>query len=234
MLRIIVISLFVANLLLLAFQQSKPNDQPEAVIEQSPAVNASLPTIHLVGELMQDWDLMSDNRKCFSLGPFYSSDERDEIRDELLEVSAYIYERQTQAQVDKGHWVFLRPYESLLESNRALLSLKMMGLKDIEIIYKGEWKNSISLGYFLHLKNALRRKKDLEKRGYTPSLRVHRQTEPRYWLDYEQNLGSSLITLDLQNRPNDFLQRSMPCPESGPVDSMDVLETGDGVKTDKG
>ena len=44
-------------------------------------------------------------------------------------------------------------------------------------------------------------------------MRVQRQAEPRYWLDYEQNPGSELIALDMQNRPNDFMHRSLPCPE---------------------
>lgn len=190
MLRIIVISLFVANLLLLGFQLSKPAEQVETLASQSVVENSNVPTIHLVSELMQDWELMSGNRKCFSLGPFHSSEERNEIREQLVEVSAYISERQTRAQVEKGYWVFLPPYVSLLEANRTLLSLKALGLKDIGVIFEGEWKNAISLGYFLRQKNASRRVKGLEDRGYTPSMRVQRQSEPRYWLDYEQNPGS--------------------------------------------
>ena len=213
MLRIIVISLFVANLLLLGFQLSKPAEQTETVASQPVAEDPTIPIIHLLSELMQDWNLMSGNRQCFSLGPFHSSEDRDEIREQLLEVSAYISERQTMAQVEKGYWVFMPPYVSLLEANRELLSLQALGMKDIAVMYEGKWKNAISLGYFLRQKNAQRRKKDLEDRGYAPSIRVTRQTEPRYWLDYEQNPGSALISLDMENRPNDFLQRSLPCPE---------------------
>jgi len=234
MLRIIVISLFVANLLLLGFQLSKPAEQVETLASQSVVENSNVPTIHLVSELMQDWELMSGNRKCFSLGPFHSSEERDEIRAQLVEVSAYISERQTRAQVEKGYWVFLPPYQSLLEANRTLLSLKALGLKDIGVIFEGEWKNAISLGYFLRQKNASRRVKGLEDRGYTPSMRVQRQSEPRYWLDYEQNPGSALITLDMQNRPNDFMQRSLPCPQSGLIDGELELGTDAGIETDGG
>ncbi len=213
MLRIIVISLFVANLLLLGFQFSKPVEVPKTVATQMMAVDPDIPTIHLVNELMQDWNLMSDNRKCFSLGPFHSSEDRDEIRERLVEVSAYISERQTFAQVEKGYWVFMPPYVSLLKANEVLLSLKALGLKDVGVIYDGEWKNAVSLGYFRRQKNALRIKQGMEDRGYEPRIRVKRQNEPRFWLDYEQNPGSALLTLDMQNRSNDFMQRPMPCPE---------------------
>ena len=213
MLRIIVISLFVANLLLFAFQSSKPEVEPENVSDQAVVDDADIPTIHLFGEMMQDQDLMSGSRRCFSLGPFHSSVDRDDIRTRLLEVSANISERQTQALVEKGYWVFMPPYLSLLEANQELLSLQALGLEDIGIIYSGDWKNAISLGYFLRQENALRRKKGLEDRGYAPLMRVQRQTEPRYWLDYELMPGSGLLSLDMQDRPNDFMQRSLPCPQ---------------------
>ncbi len=212
MLRIVVISLFLANLLLFGFQSSKPAVQPKTPVSLV-VEDPDIPTIHLLGELKQDWDLMSGNRQCFSLGPFHSSEDRDEIRTRLLEVSAYISERQTQALIDKGYWVFLPPFASLLEANQVLFSLQALGLKDIGVIYEDDWKNAISLGYFMRQENAQRRKKALEDRGYKPSMRVQRHAEPRYWLDYEQNPGSELIALNMRNRPNDFMQRSLPCPQ---------------------
>jgi len=222
MLRIIVISLFVANLLLFGFQGSKPAKHRVATTTQTVFEDSNIPTIHLFNELMQDEDLMSGNRQCFSLGPFHSSEDRDEVLGHLQTVSTSITERQTQAMVEKGYWVFLPPYISLLEANRALLSLQALGLEDVGVIYDGEWKNAISLGYFLRQKNAIKRKKGLEERAYEPSMRVQRRAEPRYWLDYEQNPGSGLLALDMQNRPNDFIQRSLPCPE------LEAFEVADG------
>lgn len=220
MLRIIVISLFVGNLLLIGFQASKPTERQQTEVTQTAPEDSNIPTLHLFSELMQDQELMSDSRQCFSLGPFHSSEDRDGVREQLQAVSASISERQTQALIEKGYWVFLPPYVSLLEANRALLSLQALGLTDIRVIYEGDWKNAISLGYFLRQKNAIRRKKGLEDKGYAPLMRVQRQSEPRFWLDYEQNPGSAMIALDMQNRPNDFMQRSLPCPQQELFDSQ--------------
>ncbi|MFC1702414.1 hypothetical protein ACFL1J_06710 [Pseudomonadota bacterium] len=213
MLRILVISLVVANLLLLAFQGSKPDVPPKTKAIRTAEKDPGIPTIHLFSEMMKDQDLMTGNRQCFSLGPFHSSDDRDETRTRLLEVSTRISERQTEALVEKGYWVFMPPYVSMLEANEELLSLQALGLKDIGIIYDGEWEKAISLGYFLRQENALKRKKALEDKGYEALMRVRRQGEPRYWLDYEQTPGSGLVALDMQNRPNDFMQRPVPCPD---------------------
>ena len=219
MLRIIVISLFLLNLLLLGFQRSKLDVQTKPTVQTraaaSPGVveDSNIPTLHLYSELMQDQDLMTGNRRCFTLGPFHSIEDKDEIRTRLLEVSASISERLTHAMIEKGYWVFLPPLVSLLEANQVLFSLQALGLKDIGIIYDGDWKNAISLGYFLRQENAQRRKKGLEDRGYAPSMRVKRDAEPRYWLDYEQIPGSEIFALDMQNPPLEFMQRSLPCPE---------------------
>ncbi len=219
MLRIAVISLLVANLLLLGFQGSKPVAQPEVVAKQTVVEDTSTPTIHLFSEMIQNQDLMSGNRRCFSLGPFHSLEDKNEIRALLDEGSANISERETQALVEKGYWVYMPPYKSLLEANQVLLSLQALGLKDIGVIYDDEWKNAISLGYFLRQENALRRKKDLEDRNFAPRIRVKRQPESRYWLDYEQNPGSVLIAIDMQYRPNDFMRRSLPCPDQNPFEN---------------
>jgi len=221
MLRILVISFFVANLLLLGFHRSEPAPEPETRATRTEDRDSSIPTIHLFKEMIQDQGLLSGNRQCFSLGPFHSSEDKDETHTRLLEVSNRINERQTQALVEKGYWVFMPPYKTLLEANEELISLQALGLKDISILYDGEWKNAISLGYFMRQANATRRKNNLQDRGYEPLMRVLREAEPRYWLDYEQTPGSELIALDMQNRPNDFMRRALPCPEE------DLFETTD-------
>ena len=218
MLRIAVISLLVANLLLLGFQGSKPAVEPETIAKQAVVEDSSVPTIHLFSEMMEDQNLLSGNRHCFSLGPFHSSEDKNEIQALLEDVSANIIERETLALVEKGYWVYMPPYESLLEANQVLLSLQALGLKDIGVIYNGDWKNAISLGYFLRQENALRRQKDLEDRNFAPRIRVQRQSETRYWLDYEQSPGAALIAIDMQDRPNDFMRRSLPCPEHDPFE----------------
>jgi len=226
MFRILVISLFVANLLLLGFRGDKPAVQPEPKVARTVIKSNNIPTIHLFGEMMQDQDLLSGNRQCFSLGPFHTIEDKDETRLLLLEVSTRISERQTQAMVEKGYWVFMPPYDSLLEANQVLFSLQALGLEDTGVVYDGDLKNAISLGYFMRQENALKRKKGLEDRGLVPMIRVQRQPEPRYWLDYEQTPGSGLVTLDMQNRPNDFMQRPLPCPEE------DLFEVADADSQD--
>ena len=220
MLRIIVISLFVANLLLLGFQGSRPAIKPEITGNQQAIRDASIPKLYLFNELTQDQELMTGNRQCYSLGPFHTIEAKEVIRDQLEVVASSINERQTQALVEGGYWVYLPPFASLLEANQVLLSLKALGLKDVGVIYSGKWQNSISLGYFLRHENAQNRKKGLEQRGYEPLMRVQRQNEARYWLDYEQVPGAELVSLDMQTLPNDFMQRALPCPEIEVIDNV--------------
>lgn len=215
MLRIIVISLVLGNLLLLAFQASKPDLQEQLPVTRSATTSPDVPTIHLFEEVIGDQLLMSGKRQCFSLGPFHSIEDRMQARTQLKGKVAGYSERQTQALIERGYWVFLAPYDSLLEANQGLISLLALGLEDIAIIHDGEWQNAISLGYFLRQENANRRKRQLEERGFEVQVRVSRHAEPRYWLDYEQEPGAELLRLDMQDHENDFRQRMLPCPELG-------------------
>lgn len=226
MLRISVISLVVANLFLLGFQGSAPEVKSEVVASKRVSGDPRIPTIHLFSEITEDQGLLTDSRQCFSIGPFHSETEREEVLTSLLDISSAVTERQTQALVEKGYWVFMPPYVSLLEANRELLSLKALGLNDIAIIHDGEWQNAISLGYFLRQANAQRRKKALAQRGHEAMIRVQRQSEDRFWLDYELAPGSGLLSLDMTGRPNDFMQRPMPCPEKA-VSAASATSTAD-------
>lgn len=228
MLRILVISLVVANLFLLVFQGSTPEVSKETVAPKRVSGDPRIPTIHLFSEIIEDQDLFSDSRQCFSIGPFHSIDDREEVMISLLDVSNAIIERETQALVEKGYWVFMPPYVSLLEANEELLSLKALGLKDIGIIYEGEWQNAISLGYFLRQENAMKRKTELEARGFQPMIRVQRRAENRYWLDYELQPGAGRFALDMTGRANDFMQRPLPCPD----EAMPVVENPDPSATE--
>lgn len=215
MLRITVISLVLANLLLLAFQVSKPDSEEQLPVTRDLTGDPDIPVIHLFEEVIGDQVLMSGKRQCFSLGPFHSIEDRMQARTQLKGKVAGYSERQSQALVERGYWVFLPPYDSLLEANQGLISIRALGLEDTAIIHDGEWKNAISLGYFLRQENANRRKRQMEERGFDVQVRVSRYAEPRYWLDYEQAPGAELVKLDMQDRDNDFRQRMLPCPELG-------------------
>jgi hypothetical protein len=223
MLRIIVISLVLTNLLLLGFQASKPDLQEQTPMTRSVTGDTDVPTMHLFEEMIGDQALMSGTRQCFSLGPFHSAEDRDQLRMQLKGKVAGYSERQTQALVERGYWVYIPPYDSLLEANQGLISVRALGLEDIAIIYDGEWENAISLGYFRRQENANRRKRQLEERNIEVQVRVSRHEEPRYWLDYEQKPGAELLKVDFRELPNDFRQRMLPCPELGFFSEADIL-----------
>lgn len=222
MFRILLISLLLANVVLAGYQYSQPVDSKPAKAPVARAAvvspDSNVPTIHLFSELMQDQELLNDSRQCFTLGPFHSAEDLFDFYVQLVDTTLSLKERQTQALVEKGYWVYLPPYPSLLDANKSLLALQSLGYEDVAVIYEGELENSISLGYFLRQENALRRKSSVESKGYAPKMRIQRNAEDRFWLDYEQLPGSGFIALDMRDRPNDFMQRAMPCAKQTAMD----------------
>lgn len=218
MLRITVIALVVANLILFGFEVSKPAKKPadaQAHAERpaaSPgATDPGIPTVHLYSEIEDDPDLMAGARHCYTLGPFHSSAGRDAVRARIEPLAAAVSERRTEAMVEKGYWVFLPPYTTLAEASGTLRALKSVGVRDVGVLYDGEHAGGISLGYFLLKKNALKRKRSIEAKGYRPQMQMQRQAEPRFWLDYELLPGAGLPALDVDSLPVDFTQRTVPC-----------------------
>lgn len=229
MLRILLISLLLTNLALAAYQFSQTAEAKVAGKTLPAAAlvspDSKVPTIHLFSELIEDQDLSTDNRQCFTLGPFHSDDELPDFYARLADMTVSLKERESQALVEKGYWVYLPAYPSLLEANRALLSLQALGFEDMAVMFEGEHKNALSLGYFLRQGNALRRKAAIESKGFAAQMRIQREAEPRFWLDYEQLPGSGFLALDMQGRPNDFMQRATPCAEQ-PVLDANLIESG--------
>ena len=88
MLRILVISLFVANLFLLGFQGSKPDVEPEITAPKMVGGDPRIPTIHLFSEMIEDEGLLTGSRQCFSIGPFHTEEDRAAVRSDLLAVSS--------------------------------------------------------------------------------------------------------------------------------------------------
>ncbi len=217
MLRVAVIALVVANLILLAFDISKPEaGDPAQAAAAAPAAAAAatdpgIPGIRLYSELGDDTAAMSGGRRCYTLGPFHSHAELDAARARIEPLAAGVSERRTEAMVDRGYWVFLPPYATLAEASKTLHFLKLLGFSDVGVIYDGEHARSISLGYFLRRKNAVKRKQSFEAKGYRPQIRTQSQAEPRFWFDFELSPGAELPVLDANRLPVDFEQRAIPC-----------------------
>lgn len=201
-----------ANSLLLVLEASKPK-VPEPLTNQPAPSSASLPEIHLLGELDPGHG-GEFGRQCFTVGPFETRATVQAISEMLKAHSTTVSDRQTEASVDRGYWVYLPPYPDERSAREAVQVLYEAGIDDVAVISNGQWNLSVSLGYFTSQVNAARRQDRVRELGFPAGFQVRRHDEPRYWVDYEQQAGVEYASRVLASFVPPELHRMTACSQA--------------------
>jgi len=218
-LRLTVIVLVAFNLVLaglwLANRRPGPEPQPAAI----ETARDSLPTIVLMREMEPAPEPLAGQPQCFSLGPFETESTMRLARGRLEPLATGINERTTEALMELGYWVEMASLEGLGGPAEAVRTLRRKGLEDVAVISGADGGHKVSLGYFLEEKNARERVARARDLGFAAEIRLQRETQPRYWLDYVQAHDAPPASPALADTVPANLHRQMPCgdPLPGPV-----------------
>lgn len=180
-----IVMMLATNIVLLGMEASKaPEPRPGAAPDPSRTA-IILPDIVLRSELPEP---PAPEQFCFTIGPF-EADTTAEAVAGLLQSHHYSgLVRETEAFVDRGYWVYLPPFGNEPAARGTLQQLHDAGLEDVALMRNGDWNLSISLGYFIEQSNALARRDHLRAMGFPAEMRIQREDEARYWVDYQRPL----------------------------------------------
>ena len=222
MIRVVVVALLAANLLLLGLriaQPAAPRAEPEApqrsMDERTGGIE--LPELHLLGEALEQDQGPGRLARCFSLGPFTERADLGAAFRRMNRGRAWNEIRETRALVERGWWVYLPRFENRDAAEATALALRDAGVSDIAVMLSGEQANMVSLGLYDRKEHAAARVDALRALGFDAQMRVRREPEARFWLDYDPRAlavnGDELAAeLSVYNRP-------MPCPRSHAPDT---------------
>lgn len=183
-----IVMMFAANILLLGMAASRATGKPDPAVPAPAQALRAVPDIVLRSELSEAPAPVA-TPACFTIGPFESGQTAEAISMLLTDNGYSSQARETEAFVDRGYWVYLPPFESERAARQALDDLYRAGLEDIALIRSGDWERSVSLGYFISQANALARRQEAAELGFDAEMRIQREDEPRYWVDYLQAPG---------------------------------------------
>lgn len=207
--KLAIIALLMGNILLLGLEASKP-PAPEPTATAALHPRDGLPEIMLLGEL--DTSHGGDyGRQCFTVGPFETLTTVEAIRGMLQEYSTHVGERETEASVDRGFWVYLPPYPDARSARDAVEILYDANFDDVAVIRNGEWNFAVSLGYFISQSNAIRQRDRIRELGLPAEFIIKRHDETRYWVDYEQQAGVEYASRVLESFVPPELHRMIAC-----------------------
>lgn len=209
--RVIVIALLACNLILAGFRiaAQKPD---EAGTENAPAPHGpAVPRLKLLSELGPSDSAQDEDRLCYSLGPFDTAQAAQAAFAELTSLADEVQQRTTETLIELGYWVALPPFEDFADAGAAMRELRKSGLEDLAVVDDPSGRHRVSLGYYLDERNARRRRDRVRELGFNAEIRLQRETEARYWLDYAQARGTANAAQALARAVPAELNRSIPC-----------------------
>ncbi len=187
--RYLLLALVLINLLLLGWFMAKPqspNPLPEPAQNNSSAdlraSDASIPQLKLLSEVAAGDQLIDS---CATIGPLDNTNMVRRLRERLGAYTSRIRERQTEARVERGYWVYLPVAESRDAALEFTNQLASMGISDYFVVTTGEMQNAVSVGLFNDIQRAQARQQQLQALGFNISLGARREYETHYWLDYQ-------------------------------------------------
>lgn len=194
--RIAAVLIVAANLALLVLGQLQPPPAPQL---PPPAPNPEIPELELIA--LDAEERQAQGPRCFTLGPFATLVQQGRAADRLRPFALEIRDRQTQADRDRGWWVFVTA-ASRQGALELAQELARRGVEDYFVVADDDLPDAVSLGLFERHENARQRRTRIRAMGFDAQLAVRREDIPQFWLDYRIDPG--------ERSPWRFILRSSP------------------------
>ena len=127
-----------------------------------------------------------DEVHCYTLGPFMDRQVAETSAAEIKAIGFPVAQRAIEEREVKHYWIYLPPFKSDQEAQKASRKLAKNGIKDYFIVTTDENRNAISLGLFKKQTGAKRRSRRIRELGFKPKIEVRYRNRTYYWLDYEE------------------------------------------------
>ena len=182
--RIAVIVLLLANTAILVLRLLQPEPEP---LPEAPPPDPEVPEAELVADAYRRE--MASGPRCFTLGPLATLVQQRRAEDRLRPFANQMRLRTTQADRDRGWWVFVTaPNRSgAIELARQLAE---RGVEDYFVVADDDVPDAVSLGLFEDLENARQRRANIQRLGFDAQLSVRREEIPQFWIDYQIDPGT--------------------------------------------
>ncbi len=194
--RIAAVLLVLVNVALLVLGQLQP---PPAPRPPPPTPDPEIPQLELIA---LDWrESQSNVPRCYTIGPFATLVQQSRAEDRLRPFASLIRPRRTEADRDRGWWVFVAA-PSRQSAIDLAQELAARGVEDYFVVADDDLPDAVSLGLFENRENARARLNRIRRMGFDAQLAVRREDAPQFWIDYRIDPG--------ERSPWRFILRSSP------------------------
>ncbi len=222
--RILFLSLLLANVLFLAWTRWVVEPQPAA--RAAAAAGSALHPIRLAREqpaaveaapVAVANDLQAAT--CMSIGPFIAPAHADLARLQLERLGFASRRRISQDEVRVGYWVRIPNLATPADATNALATLQAAGLTDVSIFDEDLAGAMVSVGVYADAGKAAEVAAAVQRAGFTPETSDRLRRLEVLWLDVDRQANGGMPSLDaLGAPPEGALPYDMrACPASSGV-----------------
>jgi len=143
----------------------------------------------------------SSGPRCFTIGPMSTLVQQQRAEDRLMPFADRLRLRTTQADRDRGWWVFVSAAgrSAAIETARELAE---RGVDDYFVVADRALPDAVSLGLYENRINARQRLAQIRELGFDAQMSIRREAIPQFWIDYQIDPG--------QRAPWRFILRASP------------------------
>ncbi len=127
---------------------------------------------------------------CYTIGPLPTLLAQQRASDRLAPFASRLNARQTEADRDRGWWVYL-PAANRNQALELTRRLAERGVEDYYVVAGGTLENAVSVGLYENIENARERQRRIRAMGFDAQLEVRRETVPQFWVDYRVEPGEA-------------------------------------------
>jgi hypothetical protein len=122
-------------------------------------------------------------RTCLTLGPLDNTAPLTEIQAWLEQRGAIVDIRTDERREVALYWIYFPPFTSRREAVAQVERMREEGISDVIVVPKGDMENAVSLGVFSRTETRDRRLRELNAKGYQPSISPRYRTTLATWMD---------------------------------------------------
>jgi hypothetical protein len=149
-------------------------------------------------------------RACLTLGPLSADAPLEDMRAWLQSTGTTVDVRTDERREVALYWVYFPPRTSREKAVAEVERLRNEGITDVIAVPKGDMANAISLGVFSLTDSRDRRVKEMNQRGYQPSVAPRYRVKRATWIDLSAPLGM-LPEQNIRSRWPEVELRQQPC-----------------------
>lgn len=148
---------------------------------------------------------------CYTVGPLEGEAAAEAVRAWLVERDQRVTLRVGERREVARYWVHLPPVSSREAAEDRAREMRAAGIDDIYVIPRGDMANAISLGLYSQRESLERRLRELEDKGFTPSIAPRYRTLTASWLDVAASASRPVPVEALSRRFPEAEMRPSAC-----------------------